>query len=332
MNLDIPSEIILKILEKENIEVKETSDDNEIRINSIYAEDKKFKLYISLSKKVFHCFKSGENGKISKLLSDILGLEKTNIEYEIIKKYYGRNYKKEIIKEIKKEENLELPEGLVFFNEDSKSIFRRKAYNYLVDRGLTEEKINELGFIINSDSHYHNRIFIPFYEEEKLVYFQTRDFTNTSKLRFVNPKGFSSKQFVYNVDKIDEEVVILEGLFDAMVIDNIPATAIMSADLTMSQAKKIMWKAPKDIIIVPDNDETGERTLKKNIELLNYVKPKSLNYNIWLYHLPKEFKDFNEFANKTNEFFIDKQKIIRYNKNRFIGHFKFSDKREINLT
>lgn len=329
MNFKIPASSIIKFLENNNIEIKETSDDNEIRINSIYENDNKFKLYISLDKGVFHCFKSGEGGKVEKLFSHIVNINEGDILNYLVKNYFNSN---EVVKEIivDKNEELELPKDLKFFREtenDSGLIIsgRKKAYNYLARRGISEEVINELGYITNSDSMYNNRIFIPFFEEEKLVYFQTRDFTNISKMRYINPKGFSSKQFVYNIDKIKDEVVIVEGLFDAMTIDNIPATAIMSADLNLNQAKKIMFKAPKEIIIIPDNDETGNRTLTKNIELLNYVKPKSLNYSIWLYYLPNEFKDFNEYAVKSNKFEIDKSKLIRYNKNRFFGSFKFSN-------
>lgn len=328
MNFKIPSETILKFLDNNNIEIKETSDDEEIRINSIYDNDNKFKLYISLDKNLFHCFKTGEGGRIEKLLSDVSNIDEKNIVNYIITNYFSKN---EVTKKVieKKVYELELPENLKFFKEPEKESGlimsgRKRAYNYLAKRGLTEDVINELGYITNSNSMYNNRIFIPFYEEEKLVYFQTRDFTNTSTLRYVNPKGFSSKEYVYNIDKIENEVVIVEGLFDAMSVDNIPATAIMSADLTLTQAKKIMLNAPKEIIFIPDNDETGGRTLSKNIELMNYVKPKSLSYSIWLYYLPDEFKDFNEYANKTNNFKIDKNKLKKYNKNTFFGNWKFS--------
>jgi len=36
----------------------------EMQINSVFVEDRKFKLYINLNKGLYHCFKSGESGNI----------------------------------------------------------------------------------------------------------------------------------------------------------------------------------------------------------------------------------------------------------------------------
>lgn len=201
---------------------------------------------------------------------------------------------------VKEQASLELPEGLYFFVEVKKGLIRELAYNYLINRGIPEINAQGLGFVCDPASEYDRSIFIPFYENGGMVYFSCRSFSNTIVKRYNNPHGINSKQFVYNIDKIREngDIFIFEGIIDALTLDGQIGTAMLSADLGKMQAIKILNKAPKNIIFVPDNDETGKRTLYRNVKLMLKYKPPSLNINIFVYEI-KRGKDFNESGERN---------------------------------
>jgi hypothetical protein len=310
--MTIPKSIIKSFLENNFGEIKQTST-GEYRINSIYEDDNKFHLYINTEKGVFNDFKSGESGTLLKLISEFIGIPKNKVFYHLIKEYSNKEDLKKftIIEDKRKTLTLELPEGLTFFSENTTGIIRDQAWNYLESRGIPRKNIMDLGYIYCPVSEYDRTIFVPFYENGEIVYFITRDFTEKNLIRYRNPTGFNSKSFVYNIDKIEKEVFIFEGIFDALMLENQIGTAMLSADLGKEQVIKIWNKTPENIIFVPDNDFTGIRTLENNIKtILKYKPPSLVRSNILVYNIPNKYKDFGE-AGRHN---IDINECKEYNK------------------
>jgi DNA primase len=295
MKFKIPKEVITSFIEKNFGQIKNTSS-GEIRINTPFANDNKFHMYINLDKGLVYDFKNNQGCSVLKFISQYLNVSEKEASLILIREYAGRS--SSLFKEIKVadaiEKEIETPKGLEFFYEKSGGIVREKALSYLRGRKIPEENIQELGFIFDpDDTKYHQRIFVPFYEEEKLVYFITRDYTGKNPLRYSNPENVNSKKFVFNIDKIEDIVFIFEGVFDALMLDKQVGTAMLSADINKTQIIKIWNKAPKMIIFVPDNDKAGKKTLDKNINLLLRYKPPSLNTKV-LIHEVLYYKDFSE--------------------------------------
>lgn len=305
MKFKIPENIIIAFLEDNFGEVKKTTSE-EIRVNSPFVDDRKFHMYVNPQKGVVNDFKSGYGGSFIKFASEYLNMGTRAAISHLIKNYSGRGSFRDfsITEYLEKTNEFELPEGLNWFAETKQGIIRNQAYNYLKRRKVSEEVINEFGYIYNQGSEYNKTIFIPFYEDGELVYFITRDFTNKNDLRYNFPHGVNSKNYVYNIDKIENEVFIFEGVFDAIALDKQVGTAILSADLGKRQAIKILNKAPKKIIFVPDNDETGKETLEKNIFLLLKYKPPSLAFEIFIYEI-KNYKDFSKLKEETGQNYIN---------------------------
>ena len=220
-------------------------------------------------------------------------------------------------KEQPKESRLEIPEGLRFFSEKGMSIIKKRAVKYLASRNIPKSNILKLGYIFEPGSIYNNTIFFPFFENSSLVYFTTRDFTNSrftysedgekSPLRYIAAKGLNSHNFVFNIDEIDEDkdLFIFEGLMDALTLERQVGTATLTSTLGDKQAIKIWDKAPRRIILVPDSDEAGQKNLIKNYKKLLFHRPPSLeNVEVLIYKLPSGVKDFNE----TGKNFIDVSK------------------------
>lgn len=292
-------------------EVKK-SGTGEWRVNSPFTSDKKFHLYIEPNKGLVFDFKSGFKGTVVSFVAEVLQITKQEVIPILFREYgvAGIVVPEKIEDLIEKDEGLVLPAGLHFFTENNVSPIRDQAYNYLVERQIPEENIKELGYIYDPGSEFDRTIFIPFYENGRIVYFVARDFTGKANKRYTNPHGINTKQFLYNYDRIDDRVFIFEGVMDALSLRGQVGTAMFSADLGRDQAIKIFHRGVSTVCFIPDNDETGRKTLDKNIRTLISFKPPSVNLKIYIYRV-KGAKDFNE----SGEHYIFLQTCEEYKPN-----------------
>jgi hypothetical protein len=296
VRIKVPENIIKAFLEANFGRIKETST-GEWRINSPFESDKKMHLYIHPKKALVMDFKSGYKGTFTEFVATYLSIPKNQVLPLLLKEYSNRtdleNFN--IEEYIDKSPDLVLPEGLHFFADEPTGPIRDQAYNYLVGRHIPEENIQDLGYIYAPGTEFDRSIFIPFYESGSLVYFITRDFTGTNRLRYNNPSGVNSKKYIYNYDRLPQDCIfVFEGVFDAISLRPPQyGTALLSADLSRDQAIRILEKAPYKVVFVPDNDEAGKKTLEKNIRTLLRYKPPSINPEIFIYEI-NNAKDFNE--------------------------------------
>ena len=203
------------------------------------------------------------------------------------------------------------PDGLTFFIEgDKESFFFKQALNYLISRGISKSYIKNMGYILNPDSKFDRRVFIPFFENGVINYYIARDFINTKKrARYLNSKN-DSEDIVFNIDNIYEDtcLFIFEGVFDALTLENQIGTAKLRSRLSIKQAIKVWDKAPRKIVLVPDNDSAGFYNVKKDYETLIKYKPPSLDTKIYIYEIPEEYKDLNQSGIKR----IDENDLITF--------------------
>ena len=120
--------------------------------------------------------------------------------------------------------------------------------------GYTYYWTNKVGF--------KNRIIIPFYKDGVIVGWTARA-TNDA-----TPKFISEQQpgYVFNLDNQtnDKEfVIVCEGPFDALSID---ACALLGAEIKDSQ-NWLLRQLGKEIVLVPDRDHEGPRTVEQALEL-----------------------------------------------------------------
>lgn len=325
--MKIPAEIIENFVTSEFPEAKLTST-GEWTVNSFLTHDTKRKLYIHKDSGVYIDFKSSDNdvgkGSFLKLVKEYKGL---NSNYDALQ-YLIDNYNfklKKSIKETKEEinnskiiEEFIVKDKPIFFkNPDKLGIFGKKAYNYVLNRKLDESYYPNLGYVFNSYSRYNERIVIPFFEKERLVYFITRAVDKNNPLRYLNADKLDSKQFLFNIDKINDEVIICEGTFDAMSITaDQAATCLLSADISVKQLEKLFEKKPNTIIYVPDQDKTGLLKMRSNInKIISYCPYSGLN--IYIFTVPNGCKDLNEMKIKTGKNFILKKECEKYGANLF---------------
>lgn len=321
MFFKIPSDVVKTFLYSET-EVRPTSDPAEVKIKSIYTQDKKFKCYINLEKFQFCDFKAGASGSCYSLFRDMLNLRSNKEVVNYLMKNYGNGQTLDINKEkdIKTGSNTieifkEVDKPIFFYQKEKIGDFGKKCLKYLLSRKVPIEYIKKLGYVYDQNSKFNKRIILPYFEDNRMVYFQARSIDKNNPLRYLNPAGLDTKNFVFNYDSLnDESLIICEGIFDAMSIDpnEQVATCMCSGDLSSKQLTKIFNKAkPKKIIYVPDQDETGLKKMEENIKrIYTYA---DYNPKVLIFTLPEGCKDLNDMLVNTGKNYILEKDCINYN-------------------
>lgn len=196
-----------------------------------------------------------------------------------------RNIKKD---EIQEEEIkfIRMPESAKPFSDKADTVARKITLNYLNSRKISEDKAikNKLHYTVSS-------VVFPYYEYGALVYWQERDIMN-KVFNFPNEEEYKvgKTDFIYGFDNIEpqSDVVIVEAIIGALTIeDNAAATG--GADIVGKQIKKLKVLDPRIVVLAPDSDEAGIKSLRNNFFALRSMF--KLAYCI----PPSPYKDWNEF-------------------------------------
>ena len=319
--MNIPSSLIQSFITSE-FDSKLTST-GEYIIHSPFCDDKKGKLYINKESGVWIDFKGGEQGSFLKLVKEYMGFSSFSETIKYLVENYDLKYKE---KEIKIENPDNKKAILSFVNKERPKLFGdgnnlgiigKQAYSYVLKRKLEKEYYPTMGYIYNPDSKFNRRVLVPFFENGKIVYFVARSIDKNNNLRYLCIENLDSKEFVFNIDKINEEFIIAEGVFDACSITTEQAsTCLLSADIGVKQLEKIFMKRPKKLIYVPDSDKTGKLKMDRNIKkFITYCPYQGLE--VYVYEVPKPFKDLNELKIATGKNYILKKECSRYGDNLF---------------
>jgi hypothetical protein len=159
--------------------------------------------------------------------------------------------------------------------DDSKSFDEWKTFlsltddSYITPEGLKlaveyidERKIGMFTHPFHWSKSMPDRVIIPFLYEGRTVGYTAR------KLTEGKPKYLSEQTpgYVFNLDAQLEEskyVIVVEGPMDALSIGGV---AILGADIMDKQAMLIN-RLNKKVIVLPDRDKDGERTVARALEL-----------------------------------------------------------------
>lgn len=261
--------------------------------------------YINEESSVFNCFNCGTTGTFYDLYAHINGL--TLRETFKILKTNGLEELRNKNKKVKKEE-LVKDEPVINNNEFSyilkdclslsdipDGIVKQKYYEIL-KRFYDDRCIDsEFKLYIAFRGIWKNRIIIPIYDGNRLVYFQGRAINNKTDIKYKNPIS-EKKNIILNKDKFNNEknIIITEGILDALSIGN-QATVCMGASISDDFIRKLYDYTNKKIIVALDNDKTGIKNTLKLIENSKYKN--EINYFV-MPNKYKHIKDLNELKTK----------------------------------
>lgn len=157
---------------------------------------------------------------------------------------------------------------------------------YLMDRKL---KFDEYPFYYCPKVGFSNRVIIPFTYNGKIVGYTARTIGDAK------PKYISEQQpgYVFNLDHQKlynnrEIVIVCEGPFDALSIDG---CAILGAEIKDSQ-NWLLKQLGKEIVLVPDRDHEGPKTVEQAIEY---------GWSVSMPDWPDDIKDVNDATVKLGK-------------------------------
>lgn len=204
--------------------------------------------------------------------------------------------------EVIEEQTIHLPEEFVSLCNRNISLTSVQAKNYLAGRGIEKEDILRWKIGFCPTGVYGERIIVPSFNlDGKCNYFVARTYAKHWK-KYMNPP--ESKDIIFNELMIDwdEDVVLCEGVFDALKIPN--SVPILGS--TLREDSKLFQQIVKnDSAIYLALDPDAEKKIEHLIESL-------LRYGIEIYKV--EIKPFKDVGEMSKEEFLrrkDSAKLIK---------------------
>jgi DNA primase len=203
-----------------------------------FHEDETGHLGVDTRRGIYHCFKCNASGKIS---SD--GITLDQFKEKVERALLGS---KEVQKEVSK---IELPREYIPITSKA-----GLPYRYLINRRITDEMIHKYRLGYCSEGFFGERILIPIYDGDELVYFLGRTYTNREPKYLNAPVDKGRNIFKTFEDKVDK-VIICEGVFDSISVGRVfPSISILGKVLNGIEQIMSIVKSTKEAYILLDSD------------------------------------------------------------------------------
>jgi DNA primase len=299
------------------------SNDKQIRIcNPADPDDKEFKLYISLRKTKsrrsektnfwVHDFRPNHGCYDGSFLNFVAKYKQITFKQAVREVVGARSFLIKKDKEEDKEETitlremkgLSLPEGAIRIDGSDDPI-QKMALVFLKKRGFST--IDAMKY----DLHYTIGSIIFIYREfGRVVHWQQRSLLGKT-FNFPDASKKGDHLFGYDLCNDNSPIGITEAAFGAMALGP-GVTASGGASLTENIVKLLRKKNPSRIILTPDNDKAGIKSLKSNWKIL--IK----HFDNIYYCLPPkmpEKKDWNDAMllfgrDAIRSFYSDHQRLL----------------------
>jgi DNA primase len=258
-------------------------------------DENKGNLEINIEKGVFKCWScesEGTHGTVGKLF-DLYGNSQLKKEYEIIRP-------DEFKKVEKKVEKLRLPDSYTLFKDSSPRYpIRNQAYNYLKNRGITDEMIEKYNIGFCDTGSHSGRIVIPSYNKKgELNYYIARSWDVNSRAKYKNPKTPKDEIiFNENLIKWSMDIYLVEGAFDSVFKSN--SIPMLGKHMSTLLFETLYDRAKANIIIALDGDAYDSA-----LKLYYTLNGGELYGRIKIVKLPKD-KDIADLRGEIDEYYIE---------------------------
>ena len=200
----------------------------------------------------------------------------------------------------KRKDKLKLPQGFTLF-KDSSLVYpvRRQAYNYLKQRGITDDIIEKYGIGFCDSGTFSGRIIVPSYDsEDELTYFIARSWDPNTRAKYKNPEA-EKDIIIFNESLIDwsKDIFLCEGVFDSFFLPN--SIAMLGKHMSELLLNTLYDKAKGNIIIAIDGD-----AYKDAVRLYEELNGGTLYGKIKVLKLPED-KDVCDLKGQIDEFYVD---------------------------
>ena len=244
------------------------------------------------------CFKCGYNERVIKLAMDILHV---STEKEAWDSIWSADIPEVSIKHILGEEKINNVESELQLPEHYNNIatgyglVARMARKYLKNRGFNISELSMKGYGYFDDGPYYGYIFIPYIDNEQLVYWNARRFMGPVGTKYKNPVaediGLGKSYVIYNKEALYmyKRVYLCEGAFNAETVGD-KGIATAGKFVTDYQVNLITQSPVEEVVLLLDPDAESQ-SVDLAIKLSMYKKVK-----VVIFSDPE--KDVNDYGKK----------------------------------
>ena len=254
-----------------------------------FCKHRKRKMSVNISKNTYKCWICDSRGKSIYTLVRKFGNHFQKQKWQSFEENVDISDFDNIFEE-KEEETIQripLPKEFISLANKNLSLTANAPLNYLRKRGINSADILKWKIGYCEDGEYRNRIIIPsFNRNGNCNYFVARTWTK-DWLKYKNPPA--SKNVVFNELMINwnEPIVLVEGIFDAIVADN--SVPLLGSTLnTRSKLFRAILTHSKRVYVALDQDAE-----KKALSIVNAL----ISYGVEVYKIDTSgYEDVGEMA------------------------------------
>lgn len=279
---------------------------NEYLFYCVYCKHHKKKLSLNLEKGKYKCWICDAAGPIQRLVRK----HGTFLQLQAWRELTGQveiadfdTLFTQKVEAEQEEQAVSLPEEFVSLCNRNTSLTSVQAKNYLYSRGIDHGDVLRWKIGFCPVGQYAERIIVPSFNlDGKCNYFVGRTYSKHWK-KYMNPP--ESRDIIFNELMIDwdEDVVLCEGVFDALKIPN----SIPILGSTLREDSKLFAQIVKnDSAIYLALDPDAEKKIEHLIEAL-------LRYGIEIYKI--EIRPYKDVGEMTKEEFLRRKASAKLIKN-----------------
>ena len=259
----------------------------------------KRKMSINISKNTYKCWICDSKGKNIYTLVRKFGNHFQKQKWQSFEENVDISDFDNIFEEKEEEttQRISLPKEFISLANKNLSLTANAPLNYLRKRGVNSADILKWKIGYCEDGEYRNRIIIPsFNRDGNCNYFVARVWTK-DWLKYKNPPA--SKNVVFNELMInwDEPIVLVEGIFDAIIADN--SIPLLGSTLNAySRLFKAVLTHSKRIYVALDQDAE-----KKALNIISAL----ISHSIEIYKI--DTSGYEDVGEMTKEEFTEKKEL-----------------------
>lgn len=148
---------------------------------------------------------------------------------------------------------IKLPDKTFPLGHDSSIEAQLQIADYLLSRNINLDKYP---FFFSLQPKLINRVIIPYYRNNKLIYWQARSILSGEKKKWEN-SPVRRDGVMFNYDQLQmfdrKPLFVTEGVFDAMLVDGIALLGSVLNDVK----KSVLEKSRRRLIFIIDKDSNG---------------------------------------------------------------------------
>jgi hypothetical protein len=239
--------------------------------------DKEFKMWINEDKGTYICYRCGEYGSVVRLIMKIATCTFENALRVLKGKITEGDLNIFMFKLVDTENDI-----VMDYDEETTAKEVELPYSYipitgphpyLEERGVPWQIAKAMGWGISATGYTANRIIVPTFVNNRLVFWQARDMLNEKHehwgdkkeyRKVLNPKGVSARHVLYNYDnaKDNKTIIITEGFMDCTKV-GLNAVATNGTNIHAKQIELLRESKVETVTLLWDRDSYKGKIDKK---------------------------------------------------------------------